>query len=414
MDGRDLDRAITRVVDAGNCSGCGVCTQLDAGLTMALAGDGFLRPHRVARSQAAGGDAAEAVRLFRQSCPGVAVRAPHPPGIRRHPTMGPVVSAWQAWASDAELRHLGSSGGVLTALADWLVRTGQANQVIGARADVSAPRRTVSVSIQTRAEAIASAGSRYAPTANGAHPLAQDAQGGFIGKPCEVTAVRALGRARGADAAVPLLLSFFCAGTPSQTATDDLVQQLGVRAGTPLASLWYRGHGWPGSFTATTVDGTVVASSYDESWGVHLGPAVQWRCKICPDGVGEASDITAADFWRTDDQGYPEFAEGPGVSALLARTQRGHDVVLRAIDEGVIVASPIDVADLAHVQPLQRNRRETLLGRLVGAALGGRRAPRYRGFSLLSLARRRPRDAVRTARGTLARARAAQAQGRRR
>ena len=383
--GARLDRAIERVVAGGNCSGCGACAQLDAGLGMALDTHGFSRPVRTGPSTAAPG----AVRRFDDACPGVVVRAAAAPGAARHPTMGPVLEAWEAWATDPEVRFTGSSGGTLTAIAGWLAATGEAQRVVGARADSGEPRRTVSVTITTREEALASAGSRYAPVSNAAHPDALDPGCAVVGKPCEASAIRALAP----DG--PLLLSFFCAGTPSQHATDALVTELGLAG--RLRSLWYRGHGWPGSFTATTADGATAQSSYDDSWGKHLGRQVQWRCRICPDGVGESADVTAADLWTTDERGYPDFADGEGVSALIARTPRGLDVVRRAIAAGVIAATPVDIARLAAIQPLQRQRRTTLAGRLAGIRLAGGRVPAYRGFGLLRLGLGRWRDTYRAA-----------------
>ena len=386
---RSLDAAVDRVVREGNCSGCGACTQLDSGLAMRLDAEGFSRPVRVAASTAS----PDATARFDASCPGTVMRATDPPGSVRHPTMGPVIRAWEAWATDDDERFTGSSGGTLTALAAWLRSTGEAVNVVGARAQQSDPRRTVSVSIMSRDEALASAGSRYGPVSNAAHPDALSPSCAVVGKPCESSALRALA----ATGEAPLLLSFFCAGTPSQNATDALVDELGVAPGTPLRSLWYRGHGWPGAFTVTTADGATATSSYDESWGEHLGRAVQWRCRICPDGVGESSDVTAADLWTTDERGYPDFADGAGVSALIARTPRGLDLVERAIAAGVITATPVDIDRLARIQPLQRQRRTTLAGRLVGIRLAGGRVPRFPGFGLTRLALTRLRESYRAA-----------------
>jgi coenzyme F420 hydrogenase subunit beta len=216
--------------------------------------------------------------------------------------------------------------------------------------------------------------------------------------------MRALTSATGAPA--PLLISFFCAGTPSQRATDQLVEHLGVPVGKPLRDLWYRGRGWPGRFTAVATDGSSVSTDYDDSWGTHLGPTAQWRCKLCPDGVGESADIVAADYWNTDARGYPLFTESDGVSALIARTARGLDVIQRAIAAGVLVVAPLDIERLAAVQPLQHRRRQQLFARLLGTRLAGRRVPRYRGFGLALLTLRHPLDGLRTARGALRRARA--------
>ena len=393
-----LDRAVARVVRTSNCSGCGACTLLDPGLEMQLDEQGFRRPVRVADDQTA----PAASRTFDQVCPGRRITARRWAGSVRHPTLGPIVSAWEAWAADPEVRHRGSSGGTLTALTGWLVETGELSEIRTARMDPGAPRRTVPVRITSRAEALEAAGSRYGPVAV-LGPGALDPGVGVAAKPCEISAARAL--VEGLETEAPLLLSFFCAGTPSQSATDDLVTSLGVAAGTELAELWYRGRGWPGSFTAVTRDGDRVETSYDESWGRHLGPATQWRCKICPDGVGESADVSAADFWRTDDRGYPDFAEGDGCSALIARTARGHDVLTRAFAAGVLVGRPLDPDALAGVQPLQTARRRTLLGRLVGTRLAGRPVPRYSGFGLARLAAPRWRETARTAKASYRRVR---------
>jgi coenzyme F420 hydrogenase subunit beta len=436
--GAALDAAIARVVDAGNCSGCGACALLDPGIEMRRNAEGFLRPVRVESDESAVGVAAgmavgvaagvaagmaagvaaaiapadDAAARFAAACPGVTVAAARPAGAERHPTMGPVVRAWKAWATDSETRHRGSSGGALSAIAAWLLETGQSARMVGATADPAEPRQTVSVTILSRDEAVAAAGSRYAPTASAAQPAAVQNGTVFVGKPCEASAVRSLIATRSAaDAAAPgddpVILSFFCAGTPSQHATETLVQSLGVPDDEPLADLWYRGRGWPGRFTAVRRDGSQADASYDESWGSTLGPAVQWRCKICADGVGESADITAADFWRADERGYPVFAEGAGRSALIARTERGYDIVVRAVEAGVISVTPMDVDDLAAVQPLQTTRRSTLAGRLLGARLAGGPVPRYRGFGLVRLALPRLRESIRMARGTFSRRRAA-------
>ena len=398
---QQMDAEVGSVVRSGNCSGCGMCAILDSGLTMQITGDGYSRPTRTA----SGKRDADALDRFRSACPGKRVSAQRPDGSTWHPTMGPVTGIWAAWAKDPEVRRLGSSGGALTALSEWLVASGASTRVVAAGAEPANPRRTVSVTIMSRDEALRSAGSRYAPVSVAANPAAIDPKSSVVGKPCEISALRALAEARGEEP--PLLLSFYCAGTPRQSATTQLLESLGVDPALPLRDLWYRGRGWPGRFTAVREDGTSVSSPYADSWGEHLGPTIQWRCKLCPDGVGESADISAADLWETDEGGSPVFAEGEGVSALIARTRRGWEAVENAIAAGVLIVRPIDIADLAAVQPTHRKRRETLLGRLAGTMLTGSRVPRFSGFRLARLGLAHPLALVRTARGTFARARAA-------
>lgn len=397
MEGTPLRHAVTRVVDGDNCSGCGACTALSATIAMETDAAGFRRPAIAGIA----GNAAQA-KQFRTVCPGVRVTAPPRSGRQVHPTMGPFVSAWTAWAGDPELRFAGSSGGVLSALSAWLLDTGQASAVVGATMDRSSPSRTVPIELKTRAEVLAAAGSRYAPVSNAEVPLT-DPRIAFVGKPCEVDAVLRLVDQRLAGSA-PLLLSFFCAGVPSQRATDELIDMAGMTAGT-VAAVRYRGNGWPGAFVVTDSSGTSAARSYEESWGRHLGPQVQARCKICPDGTGGHADIAVGDYWQSDAAGFPLFADADGTSVAIARTERGHQALTAARKAGVVVLEPVDLDSVAAVQPLQVKRIRTLPGRLAGMALARRPVPRMHGYSLLANLFRHARSNFSAARGAFYRAR---------
>lgn len=396
-------REIAKVLKADTCSGCGVCSLLDRGLAMELNQSGYLRPVEINPPD----ELPQAARTFRRVCPGRQVVAKHPPGSMRHPLLGSYFGAWEAWAVDPKVRDRGSSGGALTAIQGWLLDTGMAAELTTAASDKSRPVRTVPVKITSKAEALDSAGSRYAPVGIG-QAATLDPHHAMTAKPCEVSAIRAMSDQNSDDA--PILLSFFCAGTPSQNATEQLIRDLGGPEPDQVTDLWYRGHGWPGRFTAVFGEDE-VSTDYRSSWGKALGPTTQWRCKICPDGVGESADVAAADSWDVSDGGYPVFSEQKGRSALLARTERGLAIVLAAQDANVIELRPLDLAHLAQGQPLQTSRRQYLAGRLLGARMCGRPWPRYRGFGLIRLSMASPRLAIRTLRGTLQRTRRAKTVG---
>lgn len=379
--GAGLQQAVERVVAADNCSGCGLCAALSDNIEMHLDADGFLRPLWVGHRESASDEGV--VKRFRQSCPGVSMRSPQTSPPERHPTLGPYVSAWSGWATDVTIRHSGSSAGVLTALSTWLVESGRAAEVIGAAASRRRPSRTVPVTIRSRDEALTAAGSRYAPVGVAAayevdSPRADVA---FVGKPCEAYAVR---RAtdRGSAVKSPFILSFFCAGVPSQKATDRLVSRLAP--GGDVDTVRYRGNGWPGMFTVRDRTGGVAEMDYEQSWGKHLGPYIQARCKICPDGTGEHADISVSDFWSADDRGYPQFSESAGNSAVIARTRRGHEALMAAQHAGILKLRPVNLDDVAAIQPLQSHRRRVVLPRLAGRVLAGRRVPRLHGYRLLA------------------------------
>lgn len=398
--GTVLDQ-VTEVVGNQNCSGCGACVLIDPRLAMGTDTAGFARPV-VAHPDASVEDESAASAEFRRVCPGVTVRRESARAARVDPLFGPWIGVWRAHATDPDIRHRGSSGGVITALAGYLLETGQVGRVLAAGQDARRPMGSTDVTATSADEVRPTAGSRYAPVSIAANTTALAPDSLVVAKPCEASALRELNAARDLDR--PLTLSFFCAGVPSRHATERLVQALGVAA-EDVAALRYRGHGWPGAFTVRDLEGNETSCSYQESWGDVLGKAVQWRCKICPDGVGEASDITAGDFWDTDERGYPTFADAPGQSVLISRTPRGHSVVLAALAAGAIAATPADIADLAAVQPLQTSRRRTLRGRLLGARIAGRSVPRYVGFPLTRLGLANSRASLRAGRGTYARVR---------
>lgn len=407
--GIGLRGQVDAVVDEGNCTGCGACAAICPQIEMALDAHGFARPTWVDGSATGTPDQVE---TFLDMCPGVVVRRPAATDdAEHHPVLGSFVSAWTGWAADPETRWRGSSGGVLTALSAWLLDTGLVVDVVGAAMSDTDRRRTVAVRVQGASDVARTAGSRYAPVGTAALFVPDQPDSALVGKPCEVAAARRLLDRRGkrGDQA-PVLLSFFCAGVPSQLATDGLVAGLGVDP-RPDGLLRYRGQGWPGDFVVEDGRGGQARRTYEQSWGEHLGRQVQDRCKICPDGLGGDADISVGDFWRADDAGYPVFDDSPGRSVVLARTPRGHDLLLLAAEQNAVVLGPVTLDDVAAVQPLQRRRQIELPGRLVGRVLAGRRVPRYPGFGTVATALRSPRRTVRAARGAFARARAGRVSG---
>jgi coenzyme F420 hydrogenase subunit beta len=398
----DLRRRVELVVRSDNCSGCGACATLSSSISMELDDDGYLRP-QIAPDYTPVGRQVSA--RFSKVCPGAAVTSARTSTVPEHPILGPHVSAWSAWAQDPELRWAGSSGGVLSALSAWMLDAGIANTVVGAAMSTETPRRTVPLELRTRADVLSATGSRYAPVGNTELFDPDDPGRAFVGKPCEAYAARRLIETRSTKAvAAPVLLSFFCAGVPAQKATDELVTTLDVDS-TKVVSVRYRGNGSPGDFAVVDAAGNRASMSYEQSWGNHLGTRLQERCKICPDGTGGHADIAVGDYWRADASGFPTFKDAAGMSVAIARTPRGHRLLIDAEAAGVLGLGPVDLDDVAAVQPLQVRRHLTLLGRLVGRVAAGRRVPRFRRFGLLRLAVGSPKDTYEAAKGTFGRTR---------
>ncbi|MDW3181194.1 Coenzyme F420 hydrogenase/dehydrogenase, beta subunit C-terminal domain [Roseobacter sp.] len=391
-----------RKVERGDlCAGCGGCALVsDQKITMETVAPGYLRP-RVKAPLSAEEDA----RIARL-CPGLG-QSVAAQGRTDDILWGPYEEMCEGWATDPALRHTGSSGAALSAILVSMLDSGLVDGVVQTAADPDRPTANRAVISTTRAEVLAAAGSRYAPSA----PLADlgpclesGKRYAFVGKPCDVAALRALARQDARiEATFVLMVSFFCAGVPSLAGADAVLKALGA-APEEVQAFRYRGNGWPGQATATLQDGQTRAMSYHDSWGGILSKHVQHRCKICADGTGKDADIVCADAWHADEKGYPLFTEDEGISLIVARTALGAAQIAQAETAGLLETRPFDRSRLEAMQPGQSGRRKALLARLIGLRLMGQPIPQYKGLHLRAAARcNSPKVLLRNMLGTMRR-----------
>ncbi|MCL2894646.1 Coenzyme F420 hydrogenase/dehydrogenase, beta subunit C-terminal domain [Brenneria tiliae] len=398
-----LERRINKVINNGNCCGCGGCVHISKRIDMELNDQGYMRPCFSKLEEDKKNTFKQQIRNFERICPGVRIDTVNIDDSKSHPIFGTYVSVWSGWAVDKDIRHSGSSGGVLTALSGWLLASGKVKSVIGSQSSKSNPYLTVPEQASSVEQVITMAGSRYAPVSNVTKFDPTDSDCAFVGKPCEVYAANQLSNKINSEKyEKPILLSFFCAGTPSQIATNKLIDYLGVPLN-EVKDLRYRGNGWPGDFTVTSFSKQIKKLSYDDSWGNYLGRELQWRCKLCVDGTGEHADISVGDFWKADEKGYPTFDDGDGNSVVIARTHRGHQLLQDALKYNIIHLESIDLDDVAKIQPLQVDRKITLLGRLIARILAFKSIPHYYGYNLFKVALLKPKKVIRSVIGTYVR-----------
>lgn len=377
--------AFEEIKAANLCIGCGYCASFPD-VSMELDASGFLVPE--------GGDAAlkaGAENLVKKSCPGlnaenVACLHDNTPGARVDYMWGTYFTAVTGHSTDDHIRYLGSSGGVITAIADWLVRSGHVNGVLVTHYDDHYPIGTRSTMTDDAAQIRESGGSKYCPAA----PLAalgdiRSKEGSYavVGRPCDIATLRrAIDAGDPVGAKIKYLLSFFCAGTPSDNGNRALLSGLGVDDVDTLVRLRHRGEGWPGHTVAQLNDGSQKACTYNESWGGVLRRHTHSLCKICSDGIGEQADIVAADAWYGDEGGYPQFQEADGRSLVLARTEIGKELLDAAVSDGVLHIDAFDVREIDRMQPGQIERRRQLSIRVAAYRLMGLKTPHYRDKAL--------------------------------
>ena len=357
-------RTVDRVLRGQLCTGCGLCAAVSDGAIVMDNATGYNRPLQN------GPVSAEAERRIAGACPGVAVN-PWPAAPDMNPSWGPWRRVGVGWSTNPAIRHGASSGGAVTGLAVHALKTGLVDRVVHVVADPANPTGNLVTVSNTEAQVVEGAGSRYAASSPLAGIDAVLSDGGavaFIGKPCDVSALRRLARldAR-VDQHVPLMLAFFCAGVPNQSGVRKILKAMAIEP-EEVERFRYRGNGWPGNAAAVARDGRTAEMSYAESWGGYLAKEVQFRCKICPDAVGGSADIACADAWYGDDGGYPAFEERDGRSLIVSRTARGEAILDQALSAGALEIEPLAVDEIDKMQPSQALRKSLVRARTAALA----------------------------------------------
>jgi coenzyme F420 hydrogenase subunit beta len=234
---------------------------------------------------------------------------------------------------------------------------------------------------KTKEDLVSRTGSRYAPASpcdsidlieESSEPCV------FIGKPCDTAAMTLARKQRSTlNEKLGLVLTFFCAGAPSAQGTLSLLDKLEVES-SKVKEVRYRGNGWPGKFKVKFEEKNEKSLTYMESWG-ELQKFRSFRCHVCPDGLGQIADISCGDAWhlfKNDDH--------PGMSLIVVRTQKGKEILHRAIESGYLTATPTDSAAVIAAQGLV-NRKPQIFGRLIAMRLLLRPVPQFIGFSLKQL-----------------------------
>jgi coenzyme F420 hydrogenase subunit beta len=370
------------------CCGCGACSYISPEqIEMIDVLEYGRRPCFKSQSDIS------AAKETMQVCPGIDLaREPKPVSQLGddsfYDVWGPILNVWEGHASDEQIRFEGASGGIATALSLYAME--KLNMYgtlhIAPRQDV--PYLNQTVLSRKKEQFLAGAGSRYAPASpcDGLQQV-EDAGGPcvFIGKPCDVAAVRKamLLRPKLTDR-LGLTIAFFCAGTPATRGTLEMLQQMGIVDPNSVVSLRYRGRGWPGMATVEyrNGDGKIQQRqlTYEQSWGDILQKYRQWRCYICPDHIGEYADITVADAWHRTAADHQ-----PGRSVIIARTQRGRQLFEQAVQDGFIRAETVDLDILPDCRPGQAAYQGALWARLQTLRLMGIPAPTYQEFDLFRL-----------------------------
>ena len=372
-------RDITR---SGLCIGCGSCAAQSHGKAqMQLDAFGNYKPT---------GDVIwlhQPTQQFAQTCPFSPAAADEnqlaaalfPDAPQRDWHIGSFAAAYVGYVAEAHFRDNGSSGGMVSWVANELLNRGLVDGVAHV-VPVENPQKEGKFFryriARTEQEISEGAKSRYYPVEMSeilAEIYATPGRYAVVGVPCFIKALQLLRRQDEiVRERVAFTLGLFCGHMKSARFAESLAWQMGVeienvsrvefRLKDPArAASVYTGQ-------LTLRDGSVVKRDWwnlaDGDWGA--GFFQNSACNFCDDVVAETADVSFGDAWVE-----PYSSDGRGTNVVVVRAPVVADFIADAIADGRLQLQNVDAEFIHQTQAAGfRQRREGLAYRLSWPRFG--------------------------------------------
>ena len=362
------------MVESGLCVGCGACASISDDARMEWNADGFLNPRGPAGwYRGRTGDLARMCPMSPAAADedAIAQRA-FPAAHRSHPAIGRFEGAYVGHVEEGGFRGEGSSGGLVTWVAEQLLECHAVDGVAHVVPADPASGRLFEYQIShTAGELRRGAKSRYYPVDLSAvlrEVRATSGRYAIVGVPCFIKAVRLLQRAEPLlRERIPFTLGIFCGHMKSRHMVESFAWQLGAELGQVQGidyrlkdpsrpANWYRAQ-------LQLADGSTAEKDWwhlaDGDWGAGFfqNPA----CDFCDDVVAETADISFGDAWLE-----PYSSDGRGTNVVVIRSPVLHALVRDGIAQGRLSLRPVDAEFVEATQAAGlRHRRQGLAYRLT-------------------------------------------------
>lgn len=386
------NKEISRIAEEAMCIGCGLCQSI-AGkdvLQLKMSKSGCFYPHLK------GDISDEAVNTILDTCPSHRLQGIAKEDITQNTKVDWVWGAYQSllmgYATNPQHRFEGATGGALTALSSYLLSSGRVDFILHVKASKEDPVLSKSHISYTEADILEAVGSRYAPAApliDIKDVLDRGQKFAFIGKPCDVSALRNYARHDPrVHEQVKYYLTFSCGGFMPLEGVKSFLSDMDVNS-EDVASLRYRGRGFPGPVTINTKNGTEINATYYDFWGKRYD---RWtaphRCKVCPDSIGEAADVMLADPWPGGGPNLEDTSDR-GTNLIMTRTDKGDELVKAAQKDGFItITQTSSIQEFNNSQPHQVAKKHYTYPRLQALSSVGRITPSCHNLRIKNLAQR--------------------------
>lgn len=263
---------------------------------------------------------------------------------------GPCLEGFIGHASDKRIRREGQSGGIVTALLLYLLESGKIDGAVTNQFDRE-KRRSQAVYVDSRQALLESCGSYYTQSSVVKTVLEHsDQRLAAVVLGCQA---EALSRCR--QGRPEYLLGLICAGQNSGHMIDELVKKTGCPADeAPRAFRFRYSHpaygSWPGNVLYITDKHRYIL---DKSKRHALKPVCEaYRCLLCYDQMCVGADLVCGDPWGIEGD------HSAGETVVIARTEKGLQLLREAADAGYVELSPLAVEKIMRGETVDTQHRE--------------------------------------------------------
>jgi coenzyme F420 hydrogenase subunit beta len=270
---------------------------------------------------------------------------------------GNVIKAFLGYTADPKLRADSTSGGLATQIPLYLLKAGRIKGSFAVRAHPERAWKSCAFVARSAEELELGKYSKY-PVCSMNHLFRELHRDPgpylFTGIPCHIHGLRKMSAlSKAINDKIALTVGLFCHSALDHQAIYDMLAYYGIRED-ELAHVRYRSGKLPGYVHARTRDGRQVGLPYPQVPLDGYRPNAKelltflfkfyspMRCRMCIDATAEFADISMGDPWIKSWQGVPQLKDG--YNFIVARTQRGLDVLEEMHDAGVIVLEPFPEA----------------------------------------------------------------------
>jgi len=326
--------------------------------------------------------------LAYEACPGKGI--PYPAAYRdlfgTYPEnwlMGHCRWVFVGYSRVPEIRRRGASGGVITQALVTLLETGQIDGAVVVRQGRPKPWQARPIIARSVDEIVAASQSVYVPVPVNtilADMERFDGRLAYVGLPDQVASLRQLQRLGHPGALkVNTVLGPYVGTSVYFGAVESYLRSNGVDDVEEVAELKYREGEWPGYLQIRTRSGEVFRAK--KFYYNYLIPFYVTRSSLLAvDFTNELTDISVGDAWHPRYEG-----QGGGFSVVVARSERGEELLASMQQEGVLAVEEIGLEEASsmHAHMLDFKKRGAFI-RLEWRKAMGKRVPEvgYRPVSI--------------------------------